>query len=342
MSLLEKTTIIRYSCEERKASMNDQKLNQKAILLIIATAIVSIIVGISSGVGTNWLSDKKLELTYDSSSGALFPRQDSNIGVFSILVSNTGGKAIEECLCRMAMKDATITDLHVTGLPPSSINKNRTPDEVEVTVPFLNPGESFSVHMLVEASNEQLELSEIYVRGKGVVGKAGPILSSKKYRYLTTATVTSLITIIVAITLTVLIDKWGPRMPEQRDTFAYTLELNGFFSHAEKLRNSNREHTWWATSDNVTSYCLSDSNHDTIKRGIDVLKKIITVSQNSIMAKSSKTIINLNIAKLADAVQDQKLAKKHFEIAQGLHQKTFAERLSIDSQLAEIQEKLIG
>jgi hypothetical protein len=322
--------------------MENNELNIYNIRNKIIFSLIGIISVVVSGLVIHYFTTDKLELTYDSTPTAVFPGEEGYIGIFNITVSNTGDEEIEDCLCRLVMKDAKITNTQVSGLPPSSFSKVQTPDEVEITVPYLNPGEQFVMQTLVNSEIEKLDYEALEVRGKGVVGTMGPLLGRD---YLSVSTVKWIISImggLLALSVGFLLAQVTYKEPDYRDSIAYILGQNGFTDQARMLRQGERKVTYRSISDQLTEEWLAKGDCETTKQGTKTLTQILEMLQKAGLLKSSKTIINLNIAKLADAVQDQKLAKKHFEIAQGLHQKTFAERLSIDSQLAEIQEKLIG
>lgn len=264
--------------------------------------IVSLIVGVCSGLLITYLTEKRLGLIYEVTTLEVFPGKTQNIGIIAIRVSNSGRKEIEDLQCQIELRDAKLTEPRTKGLPPSAITLSHTAEAINAKVPFFNPTESFSLQLLVKPSGDEVSEPKIDIRGKGVVGTEKSAETPEgKTKSPFEAIASALGAVGAGLATMLILRRRGGALfsgPEQRDEFAYLLGLNGFLNEVTELRASSRNHKYWALADAFTEQMLAsrDSNH--WQRAANVLEQLLEYSGDT-MASSSKAIIQLNIARLA-------------------------------------------
>ncbi len=307
---------------------------------IVVAGIVSLVVGISSALLLRHFTNDRPELTYDITSLELFPGQTQKLGIVAIRIENTGRKEIEQLQCRIDIIDAVLKEPRCKGLNAASPKITHDTGHVEVSVPYLNPKEEFSLQLLVEPAKDQLSVPDIDIRGKGIVA-VRKINDPKRSSGLTEILLPILATITAALG-TVFTGIWrylnsGDGLGvEQRDGFAFLLGLHGFAEQAAELRSSPRDYSWWTLADALTERLLQShsKDEDAIQRGTALLQNLI--NQHLMMAKPSKAIIYLNLARLAEFIGDRRAAVQFIKSAQELDRTTADLRIGIVPSLANL------
>jgi len=325
--------------------MAEKSEDSTKYLIILVTGLVSLVVGVVSALLINYLTEKRLVLSYDITSIEVFEGKTQKIGLIALQVINSGSREIEDIQCRVVLSEAELTEPRSSGIPPSAITVNHTKTDLDAKISFLNAGESFSLQMLVEPLNITLPEPNIEIRGKGVVGvrkgKEKELDTSLKLFMPISASLMTILTVFV--TLFVLRSRRGMGSPfsdnPQRDEFAYLLGINGFVTEANFLRDSNRNHTYWALSDMFTERILSNNakEPEVLKRGARVLEQLIDYSSG--MAAISKAIIKLNAARLASLSGDEQNAVELLKSARSKHKTIVEQRLKIDASLKTLDEQ---
>lgn len=280
---------------------SEKQTNYGAILL---TGVVALVVGVGSGWIINVITENRLSLEYELTSLEVFEGDQQQIGIVAIRVTNTGKREIEQLHCQVTLTDAKIREVRHEGLPEGTLETETDGNRLIVTSPFLNPTEAFAIQLLVEPVASRLAAPEIEMRGKGVVGHlrraTSPQRSDKPTIQILTAVLATMVTIPAMVTLLRRLRYTGLSVlggsGEQRDDFAFLLELNGFVSQAKALRCMNNDQSYWALSDAfVASVLTLQDQSDAVRRGAQVLEQLMELHR---IASSSTPIIRLNIARL--------------------------------------------
>ena len=136
-------------------------------VLIGLTAIASLVVGVSSGLLLDFFRERPATLTYTIATSESFVGRLERIGIAVVTVSNSGRKEAEDILCRLAFKGATIKEQRVVGLPTAAATVQPGNQALELRVPYLNPQESFSFHVLLALQDGGVTRPAVELRGKG-------------------------------------------------------------------------------------------------------------------------------------------------------------------------------
>lgn len=321
---------------------SERRTNYGAILL---TGFVSLLVGVGSGWTINFITEKRMSLEYELTSLEVFEGSQEQLGIVAVRITNTGKREIEQFHCQIVLPDAEIREVRHEGLPAETLDAKTQGNRLVVTSPFLNPEETFALQLLVEPVASTLASPEIEMRGKGVVGHPRAVSSLEGSRkptleLLATALATMFTALAMAMTLRHRLRRTGAPFPggrgEQRDDFAFLLELNGFAQQARELRLMADNQSYWALSDAFATTVLASTDvRDAAQRGVRVLKQLLEL--HSIAARSA-AIIRLNMARLALAAGETSEAETIVsdELASG-HKEAKA-RIQLIPEFREIAE----
>ncbi len=329
--------------------MTEEKTSKKTdIQKIILTGLISLVVGVGSGLLINYLTEKRPKLIYDITTQEIFPGQKNNIGIFALRIANDGKREIEQLLCNLKFPDGKIAERKITGIPESTFVVRGSATDIEISVPFLNPGEQFSIQVLLNEVKQPLERPKVEVRGKGILGveaKAKKASNTFELLSLIIAVLATLITLPISaryLLKTRITGRIGVNTADekddlekhsgadQRDAVAFVLETQGLSDDAEAIRKSTRELTYWGISDYLRNKWIREANKEKIRMGIQSLEFLIDYAQ---MQDESMRIILINMAKLALVIDDPESANKFLQIAREKKIPYLEARISADPDL---------
>ncbi|MEQ1902672.1 MAG: hypothetical protein ABL888_00635 [Pirellulaceae bacterium] len=309
--------------------MSEKDKPSSKLVWVVLSGVVSLVVGVSSSLMIDQINDNTAILIFNVTSLESFPGEAQKLGIIALHVENKGGKEVEEVKCRIEMRNAKLKEPRISGLSAASPKIHFDESYFEISIPFLNPKEEFSLQLLVEPDGDALEVPIIDIRGKGVVGTEVRNTAPSRSVGFLEILVPILMTIVAALSTAFLSIRRlfvgsgdGGLGVEQRDGFAFLLGLNGFTEEARELRQSNRQYSWWTLSDALAERLLHADplDLDGIKRGMDVLNAL--VSHQHQMTNASKAIVHTNLARLAEASGDTLSATQHIQFAFKVDKKT--------------------
>ncbi|MFI5397255.1 MAG: hypothetical protein ACHQ9S_17080 [Candidatus Binatia bacterium] len=310
--------------------------------------MVSLIVGVGSGLLINFLTEKRAKLTYDVTTQEVFPGEQNNIGIFALRIGNDGKREIEQVLCHLRFPEGKITERRIAGIPESARVLGGSGNEIEVVVPFLNPGEQFSIQALLGEVKQPLGRPSIEVRGKGVLGtEAQPEKSSRgslpQFLSLAIAVTATLLTALT--TLTTRIIRRGPlqtlinpsrHSADQRDTVAFALEAKGLPEDAKDIRSWPRDLTYWAASDALCNKWIRAGDPGQVRNGIEALDLLLDYVS---ISDDSRRIVMLNLSRLSISAGDRDLAMKYFAAARDKNDRIVEKRIKADAGLLALAKE---
>lgn len=321
---------------------------------LIFGGVVSVGVGVASGYGVNWLSEKNGELTYDITAIQAFPGQEK-IGIVSVKISNPGKKELENIDANIQFSDAEVKEAIFQGLAPQASKKESK--GLRFQMPFINPGENFSVQLLVAPTGSTLSKPTVDVRGKGAV--AIPLdANSKKseeinqFAALGVSTLSTLAfaSLVVSRRLrqkrisfgtavdALLNDPDGNsrHLGDQRDIFAFILGLCGFPEIACELRAIGRETSYWSISDSLTERWITTPDEGTIRSACNAFEKLIEYAR---IAEESQGVLLLNAARLCLSINDRIGAKTYLNRSKAGKESIVARRIAMSFELSELDKE---
>ncbi len=320
--------------------------NSKLISLGL-TGLVSLVVGVASGVGVKYFTDMTPGLEFDITSAETFLGAQERIGIVGVRVTNPGRREVETVACRITVPEARIVEPRVSGLSSASVAIDHSADAVQFSLPYLNPSESFSVQLLVKPTGDRLEPA-VEVRGKGVSGLQAERVRGDEDSFLLPLAVGIFVSVALSPALMRrflkarrMIDLLPSSMAgmSQRDIFCEALSLEGMLTESMELRKREDTQTYWGLSTELTDNWLSTDDSEKQHRGIDVLKAVLEIAVD--IYATSERIVQLNIARLALRVGDEDEAKQHLKRAlEGPNIHSISLRLQRDKALKQLAESV--
>lgn len=316
---------------------------------VVLTGFVSLVVGVGSGVLINYFTEKHPKLTYDITTQEIFPGQQNNTGIFAVRIENSGKREIEQLECHLRFADGEVMERTIAGLPDSARRIVGGGNEITITVPFLNPGEKFSVHALLRKVKPPFVRPEIDLRGRGVLGLEAPTDKATTDGFVSTgiSVLTALLTAFITlksakdrkISLTNLAKLEATEIPtaqsgDQRDLIAFALESNALPDDARVIRQWPRKITFWAASDFLAAEWLRAGDRKRTENGLKALSFLVDYAR---ISDDSKRIVILNMAKLAFRLGEIASAGKYLASVQKTADKVAEKRIQADPDLSKLK-----
>jgi len=152
----------------------------------VVAGLVSLAVGVGSGITVNWFTAREPGLEYalvtcdqfagdqfagDQFAGDQFAGKSLYLEIVTLNISNPANKEVENVTSSLNLHSLIINKIKVVGLVPGSYTPPLTKEgSVIITVPYLNPKESYSVELLLTSQTPSIPKLDVVVRGKGITG----------------------------------------------------------------------------------------------------------------------------------------------------------------------------
>lgn len=306
---------------------------------LVLTGAISLIVGVSSGLVLDYFRTKKPRLEFETVTNSVFVGTNENIAILSVSAENSGAKELEDFTFRIEWKEAALTESIVSGLPSGKFSKKKNDKSLLIEAPYINPTEIIRTDLLLTMDGTTLSPPLVEVRAKGIVGKPKSAeMPEKKGSFF--ASVLSAVAALTTASL-MLFQKiikrkilGGSHSDDQRDITAYILDVNGLHSEAEKIRHVDRDMSYWGISDSLTQRLLDENNEDKIGKLIKSLEQLVDYAS---ITKSSRHIVNYNLARLHARLGDKKTAKAKLEKALNGEREIITKRISFAPELMNLE-----
>ncbi|HIF9261534.1 TPA: hypothetical protein ACX6R8_001149 [Photobacterium damselae] len=276
-----------------------QVTNYKALII---TGIISLAVAIGGNLAVNWLSSEKMSLSYDLSTSETFSSSSGNIKISTLKVENTGSKSVDEVVLSLNMTTGEIKEFKVSGMPANLYSISSKNTQVVMQSKYLNAGDSFSIQLLTQATEQKDFLPSVDLRGRGVIGKL--VEKGKGNSFFDTITTSiAAIGVFSAFIATrqrtnspLVSDINGKHHGEQRDVVAYILGVNGLNMYANEVRMLPRDISYWSLADYLCEKWIDSGDKDVQLKGAASLLELIGYAR---IAKESVTLIKTSVVRLS-------------------------------------------
>ncbi|UPR34528.1 hypothetical protein ISX50_00305 [Vibrio cyclitrophicus] len=276
-----------------------QVTNYKALII---TGIISLAVAIGGNLAVNWLSAEKMSLSYDLSTSETFGSSSGNIKISTLKVENTGSKSVDEVVLSLGMTTGEIKEFKISGMPANLYTINSKKAQIVMQSKYLNAGDSFSIQLLTQATEQKDFLPSVDLRGRGVIGK---LVEKGKGNSFFDAITTSIAAIGVFSTfiatrqrvkLPLVSDIDNKHHGEQRDIVAYILGVNGLNMYANEIRMLPRDISYWSLADYLCEKWIDSGDKDIQLKGAASLLELIGYAS---IAKDSVKLIKTSVIRLS-------------------------------------------
>jgi hypothetical protein len=310
---------------------------------ILVTALISVVVGVSTGVLVGHLNERLPGLEYELIAPAVFTGEKESIGVLVLNVSNPAKKEIENVTSTLNLGSLELREPKVIGLQPGAYSQTIKDGVFEVDVPYLNPEEAFSVQLLVASKTPAMQIPKPIVRAKGLIGVNRTTRPThflfKDFPALLVAASSALLAVTAALMFVTLNKNTPKRLytvkhkDDERDIVAFILGIHGFHEEAKWARSSDRRLSYWSEADRLTEIVLQDGNKDKISKAVTCLECLLNYAD---VDPLEALLIHFDIARLAVATGDEASARKHLAAARGKGHEVIEKRLIMDDKVAAL------
>jgi len=301
---------------------------------IIATALITGVVTIATGMFLFWWQIEKEELTYNSIQSIPFDDASNTLFIQQIEISNSGDKPTDDVVLIISFSEEIIQKSKISI--ENSISHKETSGEksIELEIDSLNPGEGANVSVLYLSKKSNSSGAKISLRAKGVTGK--PIGSNGKDNkkvigIALTAAYAGLLSLVlstkrgrIAVT-NVLRGRLGAST--QKHIIASTLSMYGYPDKAKEYLCSDSNRQYWVEADLLAAEAILE-NEQIME---DTIKVLHVISELENIAESSKAITFYNIARINKVLKkDDAIITEFLETAKKLDKSEIEARLLRD------------
>lgn len=305
---------------------------------IIATALVTGVVTIVTGMALFWWQSEKSELIYNSIQSIPFDDASNSLFIQQIEITNSGDKTVEDVVLSISFTDEVIEKSRV--VIDKAISHKKEGDEHSITLKIdnLNPDEGANVSVLYKSDTPRSSGAAISLRGKGVSGK---LIGSKNASNKAPIWI-ALIAAYAGIFAFVISTKTGreslplvamallrgrPIGGAQKHEIASALSMYGYPDKAKEYLNSSASRQYWVEADLLAAEAL----HGNKKLKNDTIEILILISNIPNIHKTSKAIALYNIARIYASLENEENHKSEYlNLAKKLNEQVINDRLSRD------------
>lgn len=318
-------------------------MNWKSIL---ATALVTGVVTIATGILLFWMQSEKAELTYNSIRSIPFDDASNSLFIQQIEIQNSGDKPVDDVILVISFSEETLEKHRILIGKAISHEKEVSEKAINLKIDSLNPGEVASVSVMYQAATPNSSGAAISLRGKGVTGKligAGKENRKEQIWIALVAAYAGIFAFLMSTkrgrTMLPLVAKsvlLGRSLPgEQKYQIASALSMFGYPDKAKEYLNSSASRQYWVEADLLAAEALNGDE----KLMKDTIQVLILISEIPNISSSSKAIAYYNIARIfASQEADEESALKYLKNARDLDNKEIDSRMKKDPIFLEKKE----
>lgn len=314
---------------------------------IIATALVTGVVTIITGVALFWWQTDKQELTYNSIQSIPFDDVSNSVFIQQIEIENSGDKPVEDVVLVISFTDEIIQKSKISINKAISHTQEIEDKLIRLKIDNLNHREGANVSVLYQCTKSNSIGAVISLRGKGVTGK---LIGSTKKNNKEPIWI-ALIAAYAGVFAFLLSTKRGRLMlpliakglflnrslsflgRNQKNEIASALSMYGYPEKAKEYLSAGVDRQYWVEADLLAAEAILGNGklkNDTIK----ILSLIIKVPN---IARTSEAIAYYNIARLFKVLKsnDSKI-EEYLTLAKKLDNLEIESRLSRDPVFLEV------
>lgn len=305
---------------------------------IIATALITGIVTIGTGMLLFWWQSEKSELTYNSIQSIPFDDSSNRLFIQQVEIKNSGDKPIEDVIFVLSFSSQEIQKSKITIDKAISHRKSADKKSIELKIDSLNPNESANISVLFQSTNSNEGGGAVSLRGKGITGK---LIGTEKKNDKTTffisiaAAYAGIIAfgistrrgrkILPILVRSLILGRRVGSSGEQKNVLASLLSMYGYPEKAKDYLQSDSSRMYWVEADLLASEAINGDE----KVKTDTIEILKSLSNIEVIAEGSKAIVLYNIARIA-ASSDSDVSSEYLALAKKLDAEEIERRLSID------------
>jgi hypothetical protein len=308
-------------------------LNWKQIL---ATAVVTGLVGVSTGMILFFFQQRQPKLSYQVADTIPFMGDKERLAIHNIVVKNSGKELVKNVDCSISLSPSKIKEKRISADSSLKYNDSVAGSTYTFHVDNLNPEEKITVSILSSSNNEIPQRPTISLRGEGVKGEEATDKDKKSIweSPISTAMISAYAVVLVLYTVFRLFVRRshvfddGPlHQEEQNKILAYLFGLHGLTSEAEIYLQKTQDSAYWSEADRIAATAIKANDahlSETLKKVLIMLLKYGDISPTSI------GVIHYNIARICMALDQSEESQEHLVAARKTIPKLLEKRLQLD------------
>lgn len=305
---------------------------------IIATALITGLVTITTGMVLFWWQSEKSELTYNSIKSIPFDEVSNSLFIQQIEIHNSGDRPIEDVVLVVSFTDAFIEKSRIIIDKAISHVKDLDKKSITLKIDNLNPNEEVNVSVMYKTTSSNSSGAAISLRGKGITGKLIGADAKNKKEPVWIALIAAYAGIFAFFMST---KRGRVLLPfvaksfimgrslggDQKNHIASALSMYGYPEKAKEYLNSNADRQYWVEADLLSAEALSGDE----KKKKDYIKILHLISKIPNIATTSKAIAFYNIARLNVSLEsEEETINEYLDLARNLDTTEIDDRISRD------------
>jgi len=302
---------------------------------ILATALITGIVTVSTGMLLFWWQTDKSELSYNSIKSIPFDDANNKFYIQQVEIKNSGDKPIEDVVLLLSFSDALIEKSKISIDQAIAYSNEVKSKSIRLLVDNLNPGEGANISVIYQSKSDLSTGAKISLRGKGIKGKLNGSVKNQGEESL----IISLLAAYAGIFAFIISRKRGRQIlvkiirrrifgnklssGSQKNTIASLLSIYGYPEKAKEYLNAGLSRQYWIEADLLASEAILGN----IRLKNDMIKILSRVSMLPNINKTSKSVVIYNIARINKSLGNDIESDTNLEIAKDL------DRLEIESRI---------
>ncbi|KAA1163857.1 hypothetical protein EU508_03130 [Pseudoalteromonas fuliginea] len=302
---------------------------------ILATALITGIVTVSTGMLLFWWQTDKSELSYNSIKSIPFDDANNKFYIQQVEIKNSGDKPIEDVVLLLSFSDGLIEKSKISIDQAIAYSNEVKSKSIRLLVDNLNPGEGANISVIYQSKSDLSTGAKISLRGKGIKGKLNGSVKNQGEESL----IISLLAAYAGIFAFIISRKRGRQIlvkiirrrifgdklssGSQKNTIASLLSIYGYPEKAKEYLNAGLSRQYWIEADLLASEAILGN----IRLKNDMIKILSRVSMLPNINKTSKSVVIYNIARINKSLGNDIESDTNLEIAKDL------DRLEIESRI---------
>lgn len=318
--------------------MEKERLNWKPVM---ATAVVTGIVAVATGMILFSFQTRRPRLTYTLSETIPFQGDDETLAIHHVVIRNEGSRSVDDVDFHISVSPANVKEHRITGATVLDYTETLSEQSYRVHFTNLNPQESITVSILASSMEKIGMHPAVALRGKGVGGSESRQDGRKKSSWIYNPIIPAIFSAYSALFALVVLRKRRPstfqilgrvvdsdtHSDDQNEIIAFLFNIHGLPEIAETYLKRNRKALYWSEADHIAAAAIQDSESATKEKRKQILIDLLSYAR---MAPLSEGIIHYNIARIAKHQGKESESAEHLEAARAVIPKLLTKRLSLD------------
>lgn len=308
---------------------------------IIATAVVTGIVTVLTGMILFWVQSKEPRLVYSTVESVPFEGGQEYLSIFQVHIRNAGKKSAEDVVLLLSLRDGEIqkSQLSINPTIKHQIKADKTSFLLEVGT--LNPEEEAKASLLLNNTKGKTVVPDISLRAKGIKGvEDSGNEQTPEFTAIGVALLSAYAGIFAfflssarnrnALFLLMRAVLRGKRVdlgPNQKYVIASALALFGLPEKARMYLSASGNKQYWAEAELLAAEAILEKDPEVQLKYIEVLRFI---TEQARILDESKAIVVYSIARIYKSIGNSAIAQSMIDDARAIDRDQIEKRLTID------------